>query len=194
MPKRILIIDGHPDPDASRFVHALAEAYSSGAREARHELRCVRLSELNFDLLRSNQDYRSGRAPPEIEPVQSDILWSNHIVVMFPLWLGDMPALLKGLLEQTLRPNFAFSYPEGKGLPKKRLQGRSVRIVVTMGMPGFFYRLYFRAHSLKSLERNIFKFVGFAPVRKSFVGSVEGAAKTREAWLARMRRYGRAGN
>ena len=41
------------------------------------------------------------------------------------------------------------------------MSGKSARIVVTMGMPGFWYRWYFRAHSLRSLQRNILKFVGF---------------------------------
>jgi putative NADPH-quinone reductase len=194
MPRRILIIDGHPDPEPQRFVHALAEAYASGAREAGHEIRTVRLSEMTFDLLRSNRDYRHGEVPEAITDVQNAIARSDHLIVLFPLWLGGMPALLKGLLEQSLRPGFAFVYADGKGLPKKRLKGKSVRIVVTMGMPAFVYRWYFCAHSLKSLERNILRFVGFGPIRTSVVGSVEASAKKRERWLDRIRRYGRAAN
>ena len=33
-----------------------------------------------------------------------------------------------------------------------------------MGMPALVYRYYFRAHSVKSLERNILGFVGIAPI------------------------------
>lgn len=194
MPKHILIIDGHPDPEPQRFVHALAEAYASGAREAGHEIRIVRLSAMTFDLLRSNRDYKHGQAPEAVVDVQNGMSWCDHIIVLFPLWLGGMPALLKGLLEQSLRPGFAFDYAEGKGLPRKRLKGRSVRIVATMGMPALIYRWYFRAHSLKSLQRNIFRFVGFGPISTSIVGSVEGSARTRERWLGRIRGYGRAAN
>ena len=35
-----------------------------------------------------------------------------YLVLFFPLWLGDMPALLKGFLEQVARPGFAFM-PQG---------------------------------------------------------------------------------
>lgn len=192
MPKHIFILDGHPDPEPQRFVHALAEAYASGARAAGHEVRIVRVSAMAFELLRGNRDYKDGAASAEIASVQREITWSDHIVVLYPLWLGGMPALLKGLLEQVLRPGFAFAYPEGKGLPKKRLKGKSARIVVTMGMPALVYRWYFRAHSLKSLERNILRFVGFGPVSTSLVGRVEGSSKGRERWLERIRRYGRA--
>jgi putative NADPH-quinone reductase len=41
-----------------------------------------------------------------------------------------------------MRPGVAFAYPEpGKGgFAKTLLKGRSARVVVTMGMPAFFYR------------------------------------------------------
>ena len=41
-----------------------------------------------------------------------------------------------------------------------------------MGMPTLVYRWYFRAHGLKNLERNVPKYVGFAPVRDTLVGRV----------------------
>jgi putative NADPH-quinone reductase len=105
-----------------------------------------------------------------------------------------MPALLKGFLEQTLRPGFAIGTATAGRMPKKLLKGRSARIVVTMGMPAFFYRAYYRSHSVKSLKRNILEFCGFSPVRTSLVGMVEGTKLgARELWLAKMATFGRAG-
>lgn len=103
-----------------------------------------------------------------------------------------MPALLKGFLEQLLRPGFAFAAASaGRGPPKKLLAGRSARIIVTMGMPALFYRWYFRAHSLKSLERNILAFCGIGPIRACVVGMVESmGAAGRGNWLARIQRLG----
>ena len=73
-----------------------------------------------------------------------------------------------------------------------RDRGRTAHIVVTMGMPSVIYRLFFGAHSLKSLERNILKFVGIAPSRRSIIGNVEGDKGVREYWLTRMTVNGRA--
>jgi putative NADPH-quinone reductase len=39
-----------------------------------------------------------------------------------------------------------------------------------MGMPATIYRYFYRAHSLKSLERNILGFIGIAPIRETLVG------------------------
>ena len=109
----------------------------------------------------------------------------------YPLWLGTMPALLKALLEQVFRPGFAID--QAKYGWKKRLRGKSARIVVTMGMPAFIYRWYFRAHSLKNLERNILAFSGIGPINATLIGMVEGASAKREKWIAHMRKLGRKG-
>jgi hypothetical protein len=59
-----------------------------------------------------------------------------------------------------------------------------------MGMPARFYSLFYRAHSLKSLERNILGLAGISPIRHSIIGSVDGAAADRELWLKRMGELG----
>ncbi|HUI61056.1 MAG TPA: NAD(P)H-dependent oxidoreductase [Steroidobacteraceae bacterium] len=191
MAKRILILDGHPDPAPERFVHALARAYADGSRSAGHEICSIVLGQMEFPLLRSNAEFRGGHPPQVIREGQEAIQWADHLVILFPLWLGSMPALLKGYLEQTLRPGFAFAEAGQQGLPVRLLAGRSARIVVTMGMPALFYRWYFRAHSLRSLERNILKFCGFNPVRSILVGMVDALdAPGRERWLAKCNQLG----
>jgi putative NADPH-quinone reductase len=72
-------------------------------------VRAVAIAKLNFPLLRNKADWHSGTLPSSLKQAQADIAWAEHIVVFFPLWLGDMPALLKGFLEQIARPDFAFN-------------------------------------------------------------------------------------
>lgn len=188
---RILIVQGHPDASAAHLCHALAESYAAGAREAGHELRQVDVARLDFPLLRSQQDWEQGTLPPGLRQAQEDIAWAQHLLIVFPLWLGEMPALLKGFLEQVARPGFAFKAEGGNPFGRKGLQGRSARVLVTMGMPALVYRFYFRAHSLKSLERNILGFVGIAPIHETLVGLV-GQLKPAQvqAWQEKLRRLG----
>jgi putative NADPH-quinone reductase len=192
MAKRILLIDGHPDSRAQHFVHAQSSAYWDGARACGHEIKRIIVSELDFAMLRRSEDFQTGVVAEPIRACQELMIWADHIVILFPLWLGSMPALLKGFFEQVLRPGFAFSETSDKGFPKKLLTGKSARIVVTMGMPALFYRWDFRAHSIKSMERKILKFCGILPIRLSIVGSVEAmGAAGRGSWLARIQRLGR---
>ena len=189
MATRIAIIDGHPDRDRSHFVHALADAYADGAKEAGHDVRMVTVAELDFPILRSPAEWMEQRIPPGLADAAEAIAWAEHLVLLYPLWLGDVPALFKGFLEQVARPGTAFRH-RGRGLPEKLWKGRSARVTVTMGMPGLFYRLVYRAHSLKSLERNILKFVGVKPVRSTIIGMVEGSGETRADWLAHVHKLG----
>jgi putative NADPH-quinone reductase len=119
--------------------------------------------------------------------------WATHVVIFYPLWLGSMPAMLKALLEQMLRPGFAFSTRKLGRWPVKFLSGKTARIVVTMGMPALIYRWYFRAHSLRSLQRNVLKFVGFRRVRSTIIGGAGSMTRAkREAWLRNVRDLGQA--
>ncbi len=192
MSRKVLLIDGHPDRREERFVHALAQHYASGAQQAGHTVRMLRVAGMEFPLLARAEDFRDGQAPAPIREAQQALLWADHIVILYPLWLGSMPALLKGFFEQLLRPGFAFGEGSGKRLPRKLLKGKSARVVVTMGMPAAYYSLVYRAHSLRSLKRNILAFCGIGPVRSSLIGMVEGTADARRlTWLRNMELLGR---
>jgi len=191
---RILIIQGHPDPSGRHFCHALADSYGRAATDGSREVRRLDVARLDFPLLRSKREWDTGALPPALAQAQEDIAWAQHLVLIFPLWLGDMPALLKGFLEQVARPGFAIGVAGQGGPGAKLLKGRSARIVVTMGMPAFLYRWYFGAHSIRSLERNILRFVGIAPVRRSLIGLVEAKGGRRERWLTTLARLGRRGD
>jgi putative NADPH-quinone reductase len=195
MPRRIVVVQGHPDTTDRHLCHALADVYAEGARQGGHEVRHVAVAELDFPLLRSARVWQGTDVIPDIEEAQKHIAWADHLVILYPLWLGTMPAILKAFMEQLFRPGFAFSREESSGaMGRKLLTGKSARVIVTMGMPAFFYRWFFRAHSLKSLERNILKFVGIRPVRTTLFGLVEGvSAARREQWLKRVRVLGTRG-
>ena len=190
MTKRIAIIQGHPDAARVHLCHALAEAYAAGAEAAGHQVQTINVAALDFPLLRSKEAFEAGPLPPSLADGQAAIGRADHLLIVYPLWLGTMPALLKAFMEQVFRPGFAFALQPGR--PWKRpLKGKSARIVVSMGMPVFFYRWYFGAHGLKSLERSILGFAGIGPIRESLYGRIEQASEAkRRSWLATMRRLG----
>lgn len=192
MAKRIVIIQGHPDPREGHFGQAMADAYARGAQAGGHDLRRIRVAQLDFPLLRDAEEFEKGEPPPSIREAQEAIRWAEHLFIIYPLWLGTMPALLKGFFEQVFRPGFALDMQPGH-MPKKLLKGKSARIVITMGMPALLYRWYFGAHGLKNLERNILGFAGVAPIHASLMGVGEGNPARREKWLTKMGSLGRDG-
>lgn len=199
--RSITIIQGHPDPENRHFGHALAEAYAEGAREAGHEVNVISVSQLDFRLLRNGREYLTSPPPEAIRDAQSVIEQSDHLLLVYPVWNGTMPAVLKGFLEQTFRPDFVFPDRElglgqrrkGMGLlsylrARKALSGKSARIVATMGMPAFLYRWHFRPHP----ERTTLRFSGVRRIRSCWIGRVDTAGpRARKRWLRKMRMLGR---
>jgi putative NADPH-quinone reductase len=196
--RQIVIIQGHPDPQGHHFGHALAEAYAKGATEAGHKIEVIDVAKLDFPLLRSREENEHGVPPEAIRQAQAAILRADHLLMLYPVWNGAMPALLKGFLEQTFRP--AFIFPDAKpGEPmgfffalkqRKRLKGKTARIVVTMAMPALVYRWYFHPHP----EKNTLRLSGVGPIKESLIGLVETpASRNRKRWLHRMQAFGREG-
>lgn len=192
MSKRILVIQGHPDLEASHYCHGLAAAYRKGAEASGFAVEELSIAQLDFGLLASEMEWQKKGTQPDIAHAQERIRQADHLVLIFPLWLGTMPALVKGFLEQVLRPGFAFDEQAREGPGGGLLKGKSARVIITMGMPGFFYRWYFGAHGYRNLKRNILKFCGIKPVRHCFVG-LTGSKKPegRQKWLERIESLGR---
>lgn len=189
LPSKITIIQGHPDSSRRHLCHALADAYADAASQAGHDVVRVEIAEIEFPLLRTQEEFNSGTPPASLKPAVDTIVAADHVVLIFPLWLGTMPALVKAFLEQVMRPGVAFSYEEHGA--KKLLACRSAHIVVTMGMPAWLYRTFFCSHGVRGLRRSVFKFAGFSPVRTTMFGMIENASDvTKSRWSDTMRKNG----
>jgi len=186
----IVIVDGHPDRTKQRFCHALAAAYAEGAKQSGHDVRLIAIADMDIPFLRSQDEWTNGAVPPQLKESQEALKWADHLVIVYPLWLGDIPAYLKAFLEQIARPSFAFA--SGSGFPKAGpLKGKSARLIVTMGMPALVYRWFFLKHSVTSLKRNVLELVGIRPVRETIIGMVE--TTNQKKWLDSVKSLGRAG-
>ncbi len=192
MKKRIVIIQGHPSREQTHLGHALATAYRNAAMAAGHEVRRTDIALLDFPLLREAGDWNKGNVPATLQQAQADLSWADHLVIIFPLWTGTLPALTKAYFEQVARPGFAFKpRPDGKGLAPG-WKGKSARVVVTMGMPAFFYRWVQGGRGVRGFNRDLLGFCGVSPVRTTYIGMVEGKNFKPALWLDRMGELGRA--
>lgn len=97
---------------------------------------------------------------------------ATHLVVVFPVWWGSVPAGLKGILDRVFLPGFAFKYEKGDLLPKQLLKGRSARVIITMDTPLWYYRWVYGAPATKMMKKTVLGFCGFKPVKVSMLGSV----------------------
>ena len=84
------------------------------AGHACHACKRIEVAALDCPLLRRKEDFETGTPPEPIRQAQEAIRWADHIVILFPLWHGTMPALLKAFFEQVFHPGFALAYESGR--------------------------------------------------------------------------------
>lgn len=187
--KKILILLGHPDNDS--FCGALAERYEKGASASGAEVRTLRLVDLDFDPVLHHGYKVIQELEPDLARAQEELVWCDHLVVVYPMWWGTMPALLKGFFDRALLPGFAFKYRPNSQLWDRLLAGRSARIIVTSDAPVWYNWLVNRNPSQNAMKRTILEFCGFKPVRITSIGSMRHISdKARRGWLERVERIG----
>lgn len=188
--KNILIILGHPD--SASFSAALADAYLESALAAGHNARLIRLGDLDFDpVLRHGYQQRQELEPGLVD-IRDAISAAQHLVFVYPIWWGGMPALLKGMFDRVFLPGYAFRYREGSQFWDRLLSGRSAHALVCMDTPPWYFRLVYRMPGHNQMKRTILEFCGIKPVKISSFGPVRFATpQQRERWLDQARALAR---
>jgi putative NADPH-quinone reductase len=192
MAKNILFLLGHPSEHS--FCKALLDAYQAGAESSGASCKTLYISRLDFDVNLAD-GYRTGAAiQPEEDLItaQQLILWADHIVMAYPNWWGFMPARTKGFIDRVFLPGFAFKHHPGKVFPEKLLKGKSLRLMVTMDTPKWWFYLVYRASQYQILKDIVFGYVGFGPIRFSTFGFMRKSTDTqRTKWLRKVTLLGK---
>ena len=175
--KNILIIQGHPGKDS--LCASLARMYFAEAEKSGYHVKLLELNELKFDLSLHVSYKSEQKLEPDLVLAQKYILEAEHLVFVFPNWWGMMPALLKGFIDRTFLPGFAFKYREKSPLPEKLLKNKTARIIITMDSPSWYYKWFRNAPGLNALKKGTLEFCGISPVSSTLLGPVRKAPKER---------------
>lgn len=188
--KKILIILGHPVKDT--FSGQLFENYKQGALSSGAEVKELVLRDLKFELNFSSGYRGSQELEPDLVKAQELITWAEHLVLIYPNWWSTFPALLKGFIDRTFLPGFAFKYRKGSLLWDKLLTGRSARLIITMDTPPWYYWLVYRRPGHNAMKRGILEFCGIRPVKITTIGSLKiSSEQKRQQWLHKVKALGR---
>ncbi|WP_121812661.1 NAD(P)H-dependent oxidoreductase [Mucilaginibacter kameinonensis] len=190
MKKNILLILGHPSENS--FCNALLNAYQRGAESAGANCKVLYISRLKFDVNLA-EGYKTGEyMEDDLLAAQEMFTWANHVVFVYPNWWGFMPAITKGFIDRLFLPGFAFKHQSGKIFPEKLLKGKSMRLMVTMDTPKWWFYLIYRASQYQILKDIVFGYVGFDPIRFSTFGFIRKSTdQKREKWLKQVNQLGK---
>ncbi len=186
---KILIINGHPDKES--FNYALKEAYKKGALASGADLREINIGELKFN---PNLEYgyrKRTDLEPDLIQAQKNIKWADHIVWIYPVWWGSVPALMKGFLDRILLPDFAFKKREGSVWWDKYLTGKTSRIICTMDQPAWYYSLINKMPSHRAMKKLTLNFIGIKKVNITSIGPLRlSKLEFREKWINKVEKMG----
>lgn len=115
------------------------------------------LDEMYFDLQQEQHHaVETGAFSPDIIAEQRKLVWSETLILQFPLWWYGLPAILKGWIDRVLAYGFAY----GRG---QSLAGRRVMLVTTTGGPLRAYTSQKQrtiSDMLDTVQRGTFYFCG----------------------------------
>jgi putative NADPH-quinone reductase len=170
---RVLVLDGHPD--GASLCAGLAKAAAEAAQARGAEVRLMQLSAMRFDPnlahgYKSRMDHE-----PDLAAFLDSLRWCDTFILVHPMWWGAAPAKLKGLIDRAFLPGIAFAY-EGDGhFPKKLLEGRTARVLITADTPPWYLWLGYRNGWPNVLRRQILDFVGLKVTQLKVVGTIRDA-------------------
>ncbi len=106
--QKVLIINGHPNPDS--FNYGIAAAYKKGALTSGAEVKEIVVADLTFNLnLKYGYQKRTDLEPDLLDALEK-LKWCDHMVWIHPVWWGGLPAILKGFIDRVFLPGFVFQY------------------------------------------------------------------------------------
>ncbi|WP_316748404.1 NAD(P)H-dependent oxidoreductase [Pedobacter gandavensis] len=186
---RILIINGHPNPDS--FNHALAAAYLSGAIKTGAQISQINIAALQFNPNLTYGYTKRMELEPDLLDSLAKIKAADHLVWIHPVWWGGMPAIMKGFIDRLFLPGLTYQYRENSILWDKLLKGKTARIITTMDQPAWYYRFIYGNPSIRQLKKSTLEFCGVKPVKLSTIGIVKTASlKQRQQWLNKVHLLG----
>lgn len=190
--KKIVIINGHPDSES--YCWALSNSYQQAALAAGHEVRVLNLIALQFNPILQYGYRKRTELEPDLLAAQKTIRWANHVVMVYPVWWGQVPALLKGFLDRTFLPGFAFQKREGSLWWDKLLTEKTGRIISTLDAPAWYYWLVYARPATNAIKRLVFDFCGIKTTGVSTIGPIRNSTEAfRSKWLAKVAKLGTKG-
>jgi NAD(P)H dehydrogenase (quinone) len=187
--KKILIINGHPNPESFNF--AIADSYQKGAIASGAQIETITITDLNFNPnLKFGYQKRTELEPDLLESWEK-IQKADHLVWIHPVWWGGLPAITKGFIDRLFLPGMAFQYRENSVWWDKFLKGKTAHIITTLDQPGWYYRLFFGRPSVNQLKKSTLEFCGVKPVKVSYIGIIKGSDDSqRKKWLDKVYDFG----
>lgn len=135
----------------------------------------------NFDTIDTYDEY-AWSSDPQVKGWQQAIRATDDLIIIYPTWWQNVPAILKGFYDRVFTPGVAFKYTPN-GIPQGLLLGKRALIITTTGNQSWHARWVKGFRSIKVSTADTLEFCG---VKTSYV-LVPECRKPKQESLSRVR-------
>ena len=176
-----LIVTAHPS--SLGFTHQIAERIKNLSEEKWDTVEILDLYKTDLQqAYLAFEDIKKLNDDPVRDAMQEKILWADEIVLVFPIWWGDMPAIMKNWMDCNFMSGFAFKYEKWKAIGL--LKWKTARIITTSGASSFIYKVALHIQFMWNMNR-----IGFCGIKqKSFTvfGDMDSKKTDRTKYLEKI--------
>ncbi|HCF58690.1 MAG TPA: flavodoxin family protein [Myxococcales bacterium] len=129
---KALIVYAHPNPKS--FCKAIADRARDELERLGHQVRLHDLYAQGWNPVLGPDDFEAlfkGAVSEDVAREQSDVLWADLLVFVYPIWWYERPAIVKGWFDRVFSAGFAYQATT-QGL-QGLLGGRRALVLTTSG-------------------------------------------------------------
>lgn len=162
--KKNVIIYAHPSTQGHCYEILMQVQKSFGDRGL--DFLLIDLYAINYDpILKAEEHYTAGNkfVAQDSLHYQTIIKNASNLIFIFPVWWGQMPAILKGFIDRVFTPGFSFKFKHLIGniyVPQGFLHDKKALVFMTSGTPYILYFLHFAASPKTVIKKMIFNVIG----------------------------------
>jgi len=186
------VIYAHPW-DGS-FNHAVLESALKGIKESGNDFELIDLNAEGFEPAFKKEElalYSKGKfIDPKVGEYQNKLDKCQEIILIFPIWWGTAPAILKGFFDKILLKDWAYDQMPNGYLKGKLTHIKKVTIFTTMAAPRIGYELFIKKMIKSEIINWTLKTCGVKKSKIFPLCNVVGVTKEkREMWLKNVEDY-----
>ena len=190
---KTLIIFNHPHEGS--YCQAILKAVKRGLKKGGHPCKTINLDKDRFDPVMREKDLLAfvvygktgditqADVDPRVLRYKEKLEWAERIVMIFPIWWMNLPAMMKGFIDKVVFPGIFYNMEDGNLVSRLRSL-RQVTIITTMNTPADIYREHFGNSIEGSLIKGTFNQIGIHDVEWISLNMVKQSGQDRrEFWL-----------
>ncbi len=171
-------------PYAGSFNHAILETVKKSLEDKGKSYEVLDLYADGFNPAFEAADLRlyshGETTDPLVERYLKTLTESDEIVMIFPIWWGMMPAIVKGFFDKVMLQGTAFVYDESGALVPAKINMRRTVMITTSQAPTELFAPFFSEY----LPTRVFDSIGFHNAEwHNCPQTSHGPAENRERFL-----------